>query len=206
MFNNQKENEGDFCESYKSQILNQDSEEDKSLFNSILKIITIVLLLAIVIAVSIYGFNYINNNATEKATPPPVSVQISDDDLVVTIEDEEPVVEEVLIKKEELVKEEVVIPKEEIILQIEEPVEEKIEIKTIEPISIIQESDIDKIANDVKLAISQSEKIAEKENLKIEEVKQEEPSLEVPTSTSSLEAQYLEELAKLSEEIDKERE
>ena len=168
MFNNQVDNEADFCESYKSQILNNGVEEKQSPFKTILKILFIILLLGIIIALSVYGYNtFINKSITTSSVEtPPVSMQISDDDLVVTIE-EEPKVEE-----------------------------SKDENKS--DISLIKESDIDKIANDVKREISKNEINNSEKNIKEEE------SLKVPVPNSP-EAKYLEDLADLSKEIDKER-
>ncbi len=168
MFNNQVDNEADFCESYKSQILNNGVEEKQSPFKTILKILFIILLLGIIIALSVYGYNtFINKSITTSSVEtPPVSMQVSDDDLVVTIE-EEPKVEE---RKDE----------------------------NKSDISLIKESDIDKIANDVKREISKNEINNSEKNIKEEE------SLKVPVPNSP-EAKYLEDLADLSKEIDKER-
>ena len=86
---------------------------------------------------------------------------------------------------------------------------------TLPVIEKIKDEDIEKIANEVKLEIAKSEmketnstkkEIAEKSELKVEkELKEEksEESLEIPTSNP--EAKYLEDLAKLSAEIEKER-
>jgi len=187
LFKNNTDNETDFCESYKSQVLNNDSTEKESSFNIILKILTILLLLAIIVAVSIYGYNYfLNNNQNADTTLPPVSVQITDDDLKVT--------EESLSEESKEVSPPVVTSSN----------------------SKIKEADIDQIANDVKIAIANSEKeeknstkkesepkVEETENIQEKNLTKEEESLEIPTS--SPEAQYLEELADLSKEIDKER-
>ena len=183
MFKNKKDDEADFCESYKSQILNDNSTEKVSSFHIILKLLTIVLLLAIIVAVSIYGYNYFLNKHSDSALPP-VSVQISDDDLKITEESPENEQEEVSVE--------------------------------VPSVSKIEEADIDQIANDVKIAIANSEKLEEnstekKSEVKVEKVEEpteinlskEEESLEIPTD--SPEAQYLEELADLSKEIDKER-
>jgi len=155
LFNNHVEDEADFCEAYKSQILSNASSEEKSSFNTLSKILTILLLLIIIIAVSIYGYNYMMKEGSDSL--PPSSVQmVEDDELIVTHEEEIPV-------------------------------------GTMPP--KIEDSDIDKMAKEVELAISKNE------NNKSKEKKIENP-LEVPTSTQ---AEYLEELAKLSEEIDKDR-
>ena len=156
MFNNHVEDEADFCESYKSEILgNASKEEKKSIFNTLSKILTILLLLIIIIAVSIYGYNYMMKEGSNSL--PPSSIQMVDDDeLIVTEEDEIPV-------------------------------------GTMPP--KIEESDIDKMAKEVKLTISKNE------NNKSKEKKIENP-LKVPTTT---EADYLEELSKLSKEIDKDK-
>lgn len=171
MFKNNRDNEADFCESYKSQILNSSVKEKESSFNTILKVITIIVLLAIIIAVSIYGYNYFINKKGAEPNMPPSSIQISDDDLKVT--EEEPELEVESASSETEINE-----------------------------TKIDESDIDKIANDVKLAIAKSE--AMEENDSKNKVVAEEKSLEVPVSTSD-EAKYLEDLADLSKEIDKER-
>jgi hypothetical protein len=201
LFNN-KDTETDFCESYKSQILSSKPDENEnSLFSTILKSLSILILLAIIIGVSLYGYNYfINNKNTNNRTLPPASIQTFDNDLVVKMEEE-------------------IEPKEESIPIIKTPkIEEKIEPKE-ESVPIvktpkIEETDIEEIANEVKIAIAKNEvaeenRTKEKEKI-LNEIKQveennskEEESLEVPTSAP--EAKYLEELADLSKEIDKER-
>jgi cell division protein YceG involved in septum cleavage len=190
LFNNKKDDENDFCESYKSEILGtKPSEEENSLFSSIVKILTILILLVIIIGVSFYGYNYfMKSQKLKNITLPPVSMQISDDDLVV--EAEEPNEEKVII-------------------------EENISLPLIVS-SQGEEVDIEEMANDVKIAIAKSEVEEENESKEVEEIskdikstaefnisKKELPSLEV--ATLAPEAQYLEELADLSKEIDKER-
>lgn len=191
MFNNKKGNETDFCESYKSEILGTTATKKQgSFFSTLLKLLTILILLGMIIAISIYGYNYfINSKKNENTILPPISVQISDDDLVVELEEE----------KEELVK----------------PLVEQTEINESKA-PLNEEKDIDQIANDVKIDIAKSESIEknqtqksveEKTVLKKEtediEPKVEVENLEVPTVVP--EAKYLEELADLSKEIDKER-
>jgi len=202
LFNN-KDSEADFCESYKSQILgNSETEEGESFFSTIVKLLTILILLVIIISVSFYGYNYfMNSQTTNSIVLPPISMQVSDDNLIVEMEEE--LVTEDLIKS--------ITVKEEKNISIPLIVTEQ-----------VKESDIEKIANDVKIAIAKSE-LKEENETKIEEVsKNVEPkniesmaaieelidteeieSLEVPTSAP--EAKYLEELADLSKEIDKER-
>lgn len=183
LFNN-KDDETDFCESYKSQVLGTDTVKKRtSAFGTFIKLLTILILLAIIIVVSIYGYNYFMNAQKAKAIPlPPVSIQISDEDLVVTDEEE-------------------TIVKEEKNISIVSTAKVKSEL-----------SDIDKITLDIKNEINKSI-ISEKNNtdikdklkVNVDEInnsKTEEKSLEVPTSTP--EAKYLEELADLSKEIDKE--
>ena len=174
MFNNNAGDGADFCEAYKSQILDTGVTEKKSSLGIFSKILTILLLLIIIVVVSIYGYIYIiDNNVTgDDGIAPPISVQMVDDaDLVVSEEVEEP---------------KVLSP------------QAKTEAKDAEKTTQLEESDIDKIAKDVKKAISNDE--SEK---KVEKLKKIEKPLEVPTANS--EAAYLEELAKLSEEIDKDR-
>ena len=87
MFDNNAENEDNFCEAYKSQILGNGVTEKESSFNTLSKILTILLLLVIIIVVSIYGYTYINNNS--EFTPPTSMQTIDDDELIVT--EEEPI-------------------------------------------------------------------------------------------------------------------
>ena len=238
MFNQKKDYESDFCESYKSQILgNDEHEEGDSLFSTMVKLLTILILLSVIMGVSFYGYNYfMNSQKISNIALPPVSMQTFDDDLVVTMEEN---IEPKKIEKEE---ESTSIP---IIVtpQIEEKEVEEKEVEEIvndikvtidkselkeKNISIplivtpqIEEDEIEKMANDVKIAIAKSE-LKEENETKVEEkivqelktivkISQEEElnhinkeeSLEVPTSVP--EAKYLEELADLSKEIDKER-
>jgi len=177
LFKNNPDNEADFCESYKSQILDNDSSKETSSFNIILKVLTILLLLTIIVAVSIYGYNYFQKNNQNKGNVlPPVSMQISDDDLKVI--DEEPEETNQVVKNE---------TKE--LSSVVDPSNHK-----------MKESDIDKIAKDVKIAIAKSE---EEQNSTKEANLTKEESLKVPTT--SPESKYLEDLADLSKEIDKER-
>ena len=181
MFNNNAGDGADFCEAYKSQILDTGVKEKKSSLGIFSKILTILLLLIIIVVVSIYGYIYVidNNVTTEETLTPPVSVQtIDDEELVVSEEVEEP--------------------------QILSP-QAQTEAKSAEKTTQLEESDIDKIAKDVKKAISndESDKKVKKAEEKVEKPKKIEKLLEVPTANS--EAVYLEELAKLSQEIDKDR-
>lgn len=156
MFNNKAEEEADFCEAYKSQILNVNTEEKSSSVSSVVNIATILILLAIIIAASIYGYNYFMSQGEKVGVmTPPISVQtIEDDDLKVTMEE----------------------PSESV------------------------ENDIDKIANDVKIEISKSEANS---STTVTDAKKEVETLKVPTTDEQ--SAYIEELAKLTEEIDKDR-
>ena len=236
MFDNKTEDEIDFCESYKSQILNNGTEEKNSSLGTVLKILTILLLLTVIVALSTYGYNYFMNQNSSKTADSilPSSIQISDEDLKVidessdeTNEVQKPLQEEepskntnetqIVIQKEEVVYEEVVpekIETEEIVpKEIIPPVSEEVH-STEKPtnISTTNESDIDKIANDMKVAIAQAEEkdknksmVEEKSTTpEIKENISEEESLKVPVPNSP-EAKYLEDLADLSKEIDKER-
>ena len=189
MFNQQNDNESDFCESYKSQVLGTEEEEEgTSLFGTIIKLLTILLLLAIIVGVSLYGYHYFTNNQNLKnSILPPVSMQVSDED---TISDED------------------------LVVKLEEPKEEKI-IQAESPKIVTEELDIDKMANAIKIEIAKNETKEETET-KVKEklveinnsedemtISKKEESLEVPTTVP--EAQYLEDLADLSREIERER-
>jgi len=232
LFNNNPDNEDDFCESYKSEILNNSSHETDSSLNTILKTLIILLLLAIIAGLSIYGYNYMSNKS--EGEMPPSSVQISDDELKVTMGTPE---DEVHVEKVETsLQEQIDESAKETTSAVEKPVaimpppsiqetsvamptsvqeqptEEIEEVATSIPVPTESgELDIDEIANAMKLSIAADEekKIdAQNEKLNAEVLSSpsvkvvEEPSLEVPSS-SSPEAKYLEELAELSKEIDK---
>lgn len=90
MFNNQVDEEKDFCEAYKSEILGNSTVEEKP-SNTLSKVFTILLLLILIIAVSIYGYNSFIKNSDVDSSIPPSSIQIDDEELVVTEEEEKPV-------------------------------------------------------------------------------------------------------------------
>ena len=172
MFNNQ-DNEADFCDSYKSQILGHGKQTEKvSFFNIFLKLLTIFMLLVAIVGFIFYGYKYFMNNKTiNDITSLPTSIQVSDEELVVKIQETQ-----VDTKKELLIDE-----------------------------NIIKEIEMEKMANDVKILIANSETKEENEAKEtLSQDRQEIEKLEVPSS-SAPEAQYLEELADLSKEIDKER-
>jgi len=163
LFTNERDNGADFCESYKSQILNENVKKQESSFSIILKILTILMLLTIIVAVSLYGYNYfMNGKKSINSDLPPVSMQIPDEELKIT---EEPLV------------------------------------STVKNVSNSEGADMNEIANNVKIAISDSE--SEEKNKEDKLMIKEEKKLEIPLSAP--EAKYLEELADLSREIDKER-
>lgn len=172
MFNNQ-DNEADFCDSYKSQILGHGKQtEEVSFFSIFLKLLTIVMLLVAIVGFIFYGYKYFMDNKTiNHTTSLPSSIQVSDEELVVKMQETQ-----VDAKKELLVDE-----------------------------KIIKEIEMEKMANDVKILIANSETKEENEAKEtLSQDRQEIEKLEVPSS-SAPEAQYLEELADLSKEIDKER-
>ncbi len=166
MFSNSEEDNIDFCDAYKSQILsNNIEEESSSLFSIIIKLMIILLLFVAIGAISFYGYhNFMEKNSSNGMSLPPQSTQISDDDLMVTLE---------------------------------EPARQE------EHINNKKEKNIEEVANSVKIAIAKSEskeEVSSKETSKQEAVQE---KLEVPISVP--EAKYLEDLAILSDEIDKER-
>jgi len=192
LFNNNVENEADFCEAYKSQILNDDSSEKESSLGTVLKIVTILLLLAIIVGISIYGYNYFIKNSTSgsKVSSPPVSIQsLEDDELgdlkveLVPVENKMPMVKKVEIQSDKP----------------ETKIDNKPKVVTSKP---VEELDIDKIANDVKLAIAKNEQ----EEARLSSKKSSEQSKVLEVQVEDTQSAYLEELAKLSKEIDKERE
>jgi len=190
LFNNTTEDDADFCQAYKSQILDNTSTEESSSLSTLSKLLTILLLLIIIVAISIYGYTYITNDSSNEMLPPSSVQMVDDDELKVTIEEE----------PEEKAPE-VSIPKvEQEVQKIKESVVEIPKVKRVEAPSVAEELDIEQMANSVKLAIAETEE--KEENSKQKSV--DEPALEVPVE--SVQSAYLEELAKLSEEIDKDRE
>ena len=181
MFKNNVEDEADFCESYKSQILNNDTEERGSPIASIL---LILLLLVMIIALSIFGYNYIMDN--KNSVDSSISVKsISDEELKVTEVAHIPVKE---VKKETPVKALSELPKSE-----------SIDVNDLgDKIKI--DMDVNDLADKIKIDMSKSEEV--KEDSSKESKKDEEP---LPVVTDSIESKYIEDLAKLTEEIDKER-
>jgi len=163
LFKNNREDEADFCESYKSQILNQDTEEDES---SIVSILTILFLLGLIIALSIFGYNYIMDNKSSDTSASVVNL-ISDDDLKVTEEDVSPN----QLKKE--------IKRDSVKLFKELPKSESL--------------DVNDLADQIKIDMSENE--------------EEKKKVEVPlfSVSDSLKSTYVEDLAKLTAEIDKEK-
>jgi len=173
LFSNREEENRDFCESYKSQILASDEREEASLFTNLIKVFFILFLLVFIAGVAFYGYhNFMNSKTSNDIKLPPRSVQISDDDLMVTLEE----------------------PKEK-------PIKE----------TLVEEKAIENIADEVKMEIAKTElqeELTQSKELtqsakETSETTIKEKHLEVPTS--SPEAQYLEELAKLSDAIDKDR-
>jgi len=227
LFNQENDNESDFCESYKSQVLGANEEqEEQSLFSTLIKLVTILILLLAIGGISFYGYHYFTNNrGLNSDTVLPLSAQtqeqgtIDDEELVVTLEEPKAIKKVAEPKAVNVVQvptiKEVAEPNVVNVVQlpitkekVEEPEIEKIvEIKV--PKIVTEETEIDKMANAIKIEIAKSE-IKEEQELKAKEKlienRKSEASLKVPTiSTSAPEAQYLEELAKLSNEIDKDR-
>lgn len=146
LFNNQHNDETDFCESYKSQVLDTNTPETTtSPFRTVVKLLTILILLGAIIGGGFYGYNYFMSTQKESsALPlPPMSIQVSEDDA---------------------------------------------------EISLIDESDTEEL-NDTQNVAATPKSNSEESS--------EEIRLEVPSPTP--EAKYLEELADLSKEIDKEK-
>ncbi len=161
LFKSNEEENTDFCEAYKSQILGNNEIEEPTRGGALTKVMVIIALLIIITGISFYTYrNFIHQKNGNAMPLPPQSIQISDYDydLVVTL-DEEP--------KKENAKKEIAI---------------------------------DDVAESVKIEIAKSE--LKEENKEQNNLKEEKP-LAVPRASGEVE--YLEELANLSKEIDKER-
>ncbi len=178
MFKNNKEDEADFCEAYKSQILNNDAEESPSHVGSIL---IILLLLAMIIALSIFGYNYITNMNSKTSELQTAVESISDDELKVTSEATEPVQKENKIITNKIKDKEV----------------KKTVVKSLNELPKSRSLDVNDLADKIKIDMSKSESDVSKKSKSIEE-----PIGSLPNHTES---KYIEDLAKLTAEIDKER-
>jgi len=175
LFKNDIEDEADFCEAYKSQVLNNGEEEKES---PLVSILIILFLLAMIIALSIFGYKYIMSSNTITSESQILVKTISDDELKVTSE----VVESLktINNKDNDIKKTVV--------------------KSLNELPKSENLDINGLADKIKINLSESE--PESDSLK-ESKKIEEPTIYLH---NSIESKYIEDLAKLTEEIDKERE
>jgi preprotein translocase subunit SecF len=188
LFKNNIADEADFCEAYKSQILNNDVEEKES---PIVSILIILFLLALIIALSIFGYNYImDNKSNDVASSAPVKI-MADEELKVTAEIEAPIPSKKEFNTEDI---------------------KKVVVKSFNELPKSKSVDIDDLADKVKIDMSESEEkndsskndLSKKESsLKEVNKKIEEPLAPV---TDSVKSTYVEDLAKLTAEIDKERE
>jgi preprotein translocase subunit SecF len=188
LFKNNIADEADFCEAYKSQILNNDVEEKES---PIVSILIILFLLALIIALSIFGYNYImDNKSNDVASSAPVKI-MADEELKVTAEIEAPIQSKKEFNTEDI---------------------KKVVVKSFNELPKSKSVDIDDLADKVKIDMSESEEkndsskndLSKKESsLKEVNKKIEEPLAPV---TDSVKSTYVEDLAKLTAEIDKERE
>ena len=176
MFKNNVEDEVDFCEAYKSQVLNHDVEEKESPIASIL---IILFLLALIIALSIFGYNYITDNKSSNSTAPSSLQIMSDDELKVREEVETPISTSKEFNTKEM---------------------KEVVVKSFNELPKSKSVDIDDLADKVKIDMSENEK---NNSTKKEESKKVE--VPIPTEINSVKSTYVEDLAKLTEEIDKER-
>ena len=179
MFKNNVEDEVDFCEAYKSQVLNNDVEEKESPIASIL---IILFLLALIIALSIFGYNYIMDNKSDNASVTAVKI-MSDADLKVTEEVDTPPQSKKEFNTEEIKKDVV---------------------KSFNELPKSESVNIEDLADKVKIDMSENE---EKNSIQTVRKETESKKIEKPlvNVTNSVKSTYVEDLAKLTAEIDKER-
>jgi phenylalanyl-tRNA synthetase alpha subunit len=177
LFKNNIADEVDFCEAYKSQVLNNDVEEKESPITSIL---IILFLLALIIALSIFGYNYITNNKNSDSTESASVKMISDEDLKVREEVEAPAETKETVTTKEI---------------------KEIVVKSFNELPKSKSVDIDDLADKIKIDMSENEK--NDSNKKEKSI-----NIEAPSSPEidSVKSTYVEDLAKLTAEIDKERE
>jgi len=177
LFKNNVEDEADFCEAYKSQILNNDTEERESPIGSI---VIILLLLAMIIALSIFGYNYIIETKSGSVESQTLVKSVSDDELKVTSE--------------------VVAPPPPTTNKVKAEEIKKTVVKSLNDLPKSESLDINDLADQVKIDMSENEE----ENDSSKESKKIEKTI-APVLTDSIESKYIEDLAKLTEEIDRER-
>ncbi len=190
MFKNNKEDEVDFCEAYKSQILNNNSEDKES--SPIISILIILFLLAMIIALSIFGYNYIMNmNSKTSGLQSSVEI-ISDEELKVTAEATEPIQIENKMKDKEV---------------------KKTVVKSLSELPKSKSLDVNDLADQIKIDMSKSEeKNKAHENSTNNDNKTESRYIESLAKTTknieldSVESKYIKDLEALTKEIDRERE
>jgi hypothetical protein len=178
LFKNNVADEADFCEAYKSQVLNNDVEEQSSPVTSIL---IILFLLALIITLSIFGYNYITNTNSNESTEISSVQIISDEDLKVREEVETPVKAKKVSNSKEI---------------------EKVVVKSFSELPKAKGVDINDLADKIKIDISENEKNNSKNEKKVTEGT--EPTKEV-IEDSTNNSTYVEDLARLTEEINKDR-
>ena len=207
MFKKNIEEEVDFCEAYKSQILNNDKEEKSS---PLVSILIILFSLAIIIAFSIFGYNYMINNNGKALTQPTAGKTFVDEALKVT-EDEAPVPMKSESKTEVAKKMEV---KDDEVkkAEIKKAETQKVTIKTFEELPKSKSLDINDLADKVKIDMSESETIENptissstesNKNKYVEDLAKE--KITTPTLIDSSQSKYIKDLEILTAEIDKER-
>ena len=174
MFKNHAEDEVDFCEAYKSQILNGDEEDKESPIGSIL---IILLLLAAIIALSIFGYNYITKSSST----------IPDEELKVTQEES---TSKEFSKKESNTQD-----------------VEKVVIKSLDELPKSKSVDIDELADKVKIDMSQNEEKNNSYKDSSDSKYVESLAQTTKSNESNIdESNYIRDLEALTKEIDKERE
>ncbi len=182
--------ETSFSDAYRSEILNKGQEKEKSPFP---KIISILLLIVAISAISIFGYNYLTDSTTSIESK---QKKISQQEKNEKVED---------IKKDTLP-----VPVDSMIDNVEdledmesskiEPTPIPIPTLTPEPIftPTSKKNDIDQIANQMKLELSKElDKTNNTSSKKID------PTPIAP-QTQKGEALYMEQLRKLSDEINRE--
>ncbi|MCK5855338.1 MAG: hypothetical protein KAG56_08955 [Sulfurovaceae bacterium] len=181
-----QEEETSFSEAYRSEILNKGKTKEESIFPKLFSIVSLVILIS---AISIFGYNYINKETTT------------------TVVEKEVVIEPKVQKEASLkeIVEELPLPSESMMIDdiAELDIIEAAQAQKINPTPMTSKSDtdIDQIANQMKLELA-----------KELDMKSDTPSQEQEQETTLLTPQkqkgeeiYMEQLRELSDEIDRER-
>ena len=174
--------EASFSDAYRSEILDKGNVKEERFLP---KLISILLLIIIISAISIFGYKYFDNKNS-------ITIQSDKKEIV------EKVVEPVAIEKKEEI-EESALPKESMMIDDIEGLElmEAAQVTEVEPTPEATKNDIDQIANQMKLELAKELDIQSKTPSK-----EKQESISPTSQRQKGEELYMKELEELSREIE----